>query len=333
MPSATRSVTEAAPHATGYWWFGLAFTGGLSLLFNLWMVLDPPPGVSTQQVATNLVLGVIVHSAPVVLAALLSHGFNTPLLGQIERAIIILLFLTFMAMSIAHQATLLSVFLHGGWNWVMPFGIDVSAMIFLRAILRANRLNREAAEHRDIARDKRALRAELQPDIDRDIQAGIEALRPALEKDIYARARRDMEQEFILERVQRDEEIRAEEHAAALSRWNENQAQLEAEIEYRLRKELTAKKPASRRELPTGKTEKPKMTSEDKKRFVRQAMLEGDQLTREEVAELIGSSVKTVARYRKEIRDEDGWAAEAGDSSAEPQDTDETPDRTTLRAV
>src|ERR1044072_7348535 len=82
-------------HSTGYWWFVMLVMGGLSLTFNLWMVIDPPESVTAGQAATNMVLGVIVHASPVLLSGIVSHGFKTPLLGKWERRLIIGLFLLF----------------------------------------------------------------------------------------------------------------------------------------------------------------------------------------------------------------------------------------------
>lgn len=181
-------------HSTGYWWFVMLVMGGLSLTFNLWMVIDPPESVTAGQAATNMVLGVIVHASPVLLSGIVSHGFKTPLLGKWERRVIIGLFLLFMVMSISHQAELLEQGAHldWAWAWSMPAAIDTIALLALRAILTAHRLNKEAATARDIAAERAAVARDITPDIRADIQRQFEGQLPALRRDIAATIWRDI---------------------------------------------------------------------------------------------------------------------------------------------
>jgi hypothetical protein len=178
------NTPHVVKHKTGYWWFVMAVTGLLSLAFNLWMVIDPPEGVSPGQAATNAGLGVLAHGCPVLLSALVSHGFSTPLLGKWERRIIIVIFLAFMGVSISTQAELLMGALGEVGGWVMPVGIDVIALLALRAILTAHRLNREAAEKADMERDMAELAARMRPAIEEDIRREWEGRLPALREDI-----------------------------------------------------------------------------------------------------------------------------------------------------
>jgi hypothetical protein len=162
----------------------MAVMGTLSLTFNLWMVIDPPEGVSPGETTTNLFLGIIVHASPVLLSALVSEGFRSPLLGKWERRIIIGLFLGFMGMSISHQAHLLDASIDWVWAWFLPLAIDVIALLALRAIMNARRLNREAAEKADMERDMAALAARMRPAIEEDIRREWEGRLPALREDI-----------------------------------------------------------------------------------------------------------------------------------------------------
>lgn len=187
-------TTPHIEHKTGYWWFFLALTGALSMTFNLWMAIAPPAGVSAGEVATNLVLGIIAHAAPVGLSAMASHGFKTPLLGGFERGVIVGLFLLFMLMSVSTQASLLE---HGAhllwvWAWSLPLAIDVLALLSLRAILTAHRLNREAKIARDVAAERAAVALDIRPDIEADIRRQFEGKLPALREDIQAAVWRDI---------------------------------------------------------------------------------------------------------------------------------------------
>jgi len=181
-------------HSTGYWWFVMLVMGGLSLTFNLWMVIDPPESVTAGQAATNMILGVIVHASPVLLSGIVSHGFKTPLLGKWERRVIIGLFLLFMVMSISHQAELLErgAHLDWAWAWSLPAAIDTIAMLALRAILNAHRLNKEAATARDIAAERAAIEADIRPDIEADIRRQFEGHLPAVRRDMEADIWRDI---------------------------------------------------------------------------------------------------------------------------------------------
>ena len=377
----TPHAPDVEHHKTGYWWFVMAITGGLSLTFNLWMAIDPPKGISAGQVATNLVLGVIAHASPVLLSALVSHGFKTPLLGRWERRIIVGLFLVFMLMSISTQAGLLEAgaHLHWLWSWVRPAAIDTIALLALRAILTAHRLNKEAAKARDIAAERAAVALDLRPDSEADIRREFEGQMPAIQRDItvavwrdiwrdigvdnptdigvdtsrnlpalvelvqedilrrkeaeFAAQDRDMAQKWSLERVDLEDQIRAEEQEAAMLRWQQQEETLASQIEFRLRRELrSGSGSAGRRAIPAAKDAAPKVSKEKGLEIVRQALADGDQLTNEELAQMIGASTKTVGRYKKELRAEMGLAPDDADDLDADEDGGAS-GRGALRAV
>lgn len=381
----TENAGASAPdgeHSTGYWWFVMLVMGGLSLTFNLWMVIDPPKGVTAGQAATNMVLGTIVHASPVLLSGIMSHGFKTPLLGKWERRVIIGLFLLFMLMSISHQADLLEqgAGLDWAWAWSMPAAIDTIALLALRAILTAHRLNKEAATARDIAVERAAVARDIRPGIEEDIRRQFEGQMPAVRKDIaadiwrdiwrdigvdspadngvdtrrnlaalveliqedilrrkegeLAAADRDMQEKWTLERVDLEDQIRAEEREAAMRRWQEQEETLASQIEFRLRRELRPGSGAGgRRAIPAAKDAASKVSKDKGMDIVRQALADGDKLTNEELAQMIGASTKTVGRYKKELRAEMGLAPDDADDFDSEEDGGGMSGLGSLRAV
>lgn len=181
-------------HKTRFWWIFMSCAGGLSLLFNLWAVFEKHQDVSTGKAVATLILGLIAHACPVGLSAGASHGFNTDLLGRGARRVIIGLFLLFMAMSVTTQAELMqkTVDLDLVWAWSLPLGIDAVALLCLRAILNAHKLNAEAAEARDEAALRAAVALDITPDIREDMRREFEATLPARERDIALAILRDM---------------------------------------------------------------------------------------------------------------------------------------------
>jgi hypothetical protein len=67
--------------------------------------------------------------------------------------------------------------------------------------------------------------------------------------------------------------------------------------------------------------------------IVRQALADGDRLTNDELAQMIGASTKTVGRYKKELRAEMGLAPDAADDFDSEEDDGGMSGRGSLRAV
>lgn len=309
----TTPHTRAAPppHRTRSWWLLLAFTAVISLTFNIWYAIDPPTIATTSANAAKLaleaknrngVLGVMTGVIPVVLAAWLSHEFEAHLLGKWGRAVIIAVFVGAMAMSIVHQAALLEANLGPVWCWALPAMVDAVALLALRAIVVAHRLNREAAEAADMERDMAALEDALRPKVAAEIHARLEADMPRFRAELEADIRAELEADMARQLAAKEAAIESAKEADIEARLSAMLPDMEADIERRVRREMSGRGKTARAAIAPGKSgAKPDLTSEEQEALARQLLEQDPDMSGAELGRRLNKSPRHGSRLRNAI--------------------------------
>jgi hypothetical protein len=218
--STSPKSTSHPKHGLGIWWMILVLGGVTSVYLNIWHAVHQGP--EADKAAGQIVLAVTYGIVPVIFAALLSHGFISPLVGPWPRRVIVALFLIGMAMSLSAQADVMAPYGGPVGSWGIPIILDASALVALHVITKAAATAAQADQARareaELAAARRKIRAELQA----EVRAELEAELAARWRELQAEVERNREAELAAVRAEVRAELRAEQDAS--------QAGLEAEL-------------------------------------------------------------------------------------------------------